>query len=686
MKTRINPWFDSSFLTIIKERNNLKKSAIQSHNTDDWNLYKSARNRFTSAIAAAKRKYYHSEFAKSLLSIPFWNAMDKITGYRSNKKSAVQIFSLRDNDGTEFSDPASMDTLLAASFSPISSLEVDPSISDDVNKFCDQASLTPIPSHLHISPSEVISAIDRVKMGGASSPTLIPAKVIKFLKSSLAPILALLFTQIFSLCHVPDSFKSTIVRPLYKGKGAKKSADSFRPINLLQPLSKFFELILLQKLTPLIEPHLCSEQHGFRKFRSCETAVTLFTQSLFEKIDQKNGKVGVVFIDFKKAFNHVNHTLLLKKLMSKFSLCPILLNVVRSFLKNRSFRILNNGLISRSFPEIGGVPQGSSLAPLLFAAFINDIALVIAIPFLLYADDLAIMVAGTCPMKIVTELNLCLVQISSWCESNGLQINLAKTEFMLFHKQHDKFNGHVPPVKLGNSTVCRCYKFKYLGLILDASLTFRHHFKHVDNKLSSTIGKLHSIKRLLPEKAMIRLVKCYIVSSYDFCNSIWAVQSHLELMTLQSKIDRLVFSILHPSLFKKFTNRMMRPKKSSRKLLYNQKDALFINSSLVKCNMPTVPERAAWARLKNVTSFMTSPIPNLNSFYSVSTNARSSRSFPLLSIDSFSSTTFKNSVRFKTCKIWNDLPKNWKLDFSLNWREIFFDHLVSLRKSIWLKY
>jgi len=102
---------------------------------------------------------------------------------------------------------------------------------------------------------------------------------------------------------------------------------------------------------------------------------------------------------------------------------------------------------------------------------------------------------GNDPAKIVSELNLCLEGISKWCLENSMTVNTDKTEFLLFHKAHDTIIQPVPGVMVGNVKIQQSYKFKYLGLLLDCSLTFKHHFSHVQNKVSSVLGKLYSVKR-----------------------------------------------------------------------------------------------------------------------------------------------------------------------------------------------
>jgi len=148
-------------------------------------------------------------------------------------------------------------------------------------------------------------------------------KILKYCAHELSLQLSILFTAAISMCAIPDFLKYGTVTPLYKGNGSHLCPESFRPITSLPPLAKVFEYILFKKLNPTVDPDLSEDQHGFKKDRSCQTALTLFTNDVLEGIDGRIMKVGAVFIDKRKAFCSANKFVLLFKLITQFGFFPI---------------------------------------------------------------------------------------------------------------------------------------------------------------------------------------------------------------------------------------------------------------------------------------------------------------------------------------------------------------------------
>ncbi len=359
------------------------------------------------------------------------------------------------------------------------------------------------------------------------------------------------------------------------------------------------------------------------------------------------------------------------------------------------FSIKNGDVISGAFEEEGAVPQGSTVGPLLFSAFINDVGKVLDLPFFLYDDDLVFYSSGTDPEAIVKSLTVNLERLNKWCIENKLSININKTEFMWFHKSHDTKFGLVPKLFLNGLEIVRVFRFKYLGLVLDPNLTFKQHLAKVQAKVSSCLGCLYGIRKFVPPKVNQILVNAYVLSAYDYCIDIWAVQSSLELSTLQNKIYRYLYSSVYRSLFRKMSRKLCKSSRYRRKEIYPSFNQLDMSDLLLQFKILTIEERAWWTRGKNVLSYLKSPVPEFNSFYKLSSNLRSSRSIPLLEVEGCYSETFRKSVKFKSCKFWNSLPKDMTLfsDTELDgfvklsdFKETLYDYLVEIRKSIWLSF
>ena len=204
--------------------------------------------------------------------------------------------------------------------------------------------------------------------------------------------------------------------------GNKQEVTNYRPISLLSTVSKMLEKLIFNKLYPLVSPFLSESQHGFRSKRSTETNLIEFLHHLFINIDSRSCDFLMAFyIDFKKAFDKVNHERLIEKL-SSLGIGGACLKLLNSYLTNRKQTVRINGTISTVLSVISGVPQGSVLGPLLFLVFINDLPNCSMSDSFGYADDFKIV--GTNPVAI----NIDIRRIWKWCQSNLMEINLSKSK------------------------------------------------------------------------------------------------------------------------------------------------------------------------------------------------------------------------------------------------------------------
>lgn len=301
------------------------------------------------------------------------------------------------------------------------------------------------------------------------------------------------------------------------------------------------------KLLFYVKDQFDKNQHGFIKQRSCETAVAAFTQDIYNDLDEIGGKAIAVFIDFSKAFDSVNHKLLIKKLMMNFTfkIPPYFIRLLISYFTDRSFRIINNDYKSEYYSIKSGTPAGSQIGPLLYSLFINDIGDVIDLPYKFYADDSVIYVGCKSFDDGRNKIQLCLNRVNEWCEQNGLKINVSKTKFMLFFKSKDfrsKKASELPiTIKLNNEAIERVNSFKYLGVHIDCNLSFKIHFDQVESNTCNALSRFYRLRRQLTPNVIKIFLSAYVSSIIDYCIVVWAVQTDNQLDSLQNRINRFLF-------------------------------------------------------------------------------------------------------------------------------------------------
>ena len=255
------------------------------------------------------------------------------------------------------------------------------------------------------------------------------------------------------------------------------------PISLLPIFGKIYEKIIFARLISFIDKHkiLYNRQYGFQKDKSTEYALLDIVENIMNSLENKDSPC-CVFLDFAKAFDTVNHAILLGKL-HHYGIRGVALSLIESYLTERQQCVQINNVTSELDFISHGVPQGSILGPLLFLLYINDISLCSDIlNFFLFADDTAIFFSHNDPMTLEKTMNEELVKVSNWLIANQLSLNVKKSNALLFRMKNDVCDPIVNIV-INGDTVEEKQHTKYLGVILDHKLTYEQHINHVNAKL-----------------------------------------------------------------------------------------------------------------------------------------------------------------------------------------------------------
>ena len=352
-----------------------------------------------------------------------------------NKKSNATISSLK-VDGKEIDDSFEIVNEFNKFFISVASNLKEPietSSFDILRTFCDskvpEENLFTIPEISQEKEEIFLKSIDTSKATGCDNvgPRLLKTAA-PFIPDSVT--YRYICNQSIKNSQFPDKWKEAKVTPLHKN-GPKDDLNNYRPISILPVISKVLEKHTYDSLmTFLTDYQLLHRTQNFRPSHSCETALIGMVCRWLESINQ-GSLIGAVMIDFKKAFDLVDHAILLEKL-KHYQLTNNTISWFQSYLNERKQKVSLNNTLSDNEVIISGVPQGSILGPLLFLLFINDLPLYIDSSNTdMYADDTTLYVSGKTLDHIRTNLQMALDSLAKWCRHNGMIINTSKTKVML---------------------------------------------------------------------------------------------------------------------------------------------------------------------------------------------------------------------------------------------------------------
>lgn len=387
--------------------------------------------------------------------------------------------------------------------------------------------------------SDVMSAISLMKNSHSIGPDFVPIFFIKGCAEFLKTPLCHIFNLAISTSTFPEVWKTSKICPIFKN-GSKKLIENYRPVAILSAPAKLFEKLIHKFLMPQIDAYIIPEQHGFRKGRSTETNLMVFTDYVARSLDS-GYQVDCSYNDFSKAFDTVNHDILLTKLAQMgFSLQ--MLKFFKSYLKNRKQFVTHGIFQSAEFLVFSGVPQGSILGPLLFSIFINDIAGVIRFSrFLLFADDLKLFL-------LIRNIEDCLRlqadvdNISEWSQRNQLHFNVLKCVILTFTRA---FSLTYHRYTMLGHNLKRVSNIKDLGIMYESKLTFRTHIEGVCQSALKMLGFVLRTVRVFRDTRALKILYFSLVRSrLESGSLIWnphEVGCSLMLERVQKKFLRFLY-------------------------------------------------------------------------------------------------------------------------------------------------
>ena len=517
----------------------MKKIAIQENSATAWQRYKQARNEVNNAIKSAKKQYFtHNLEVNKLNPRKTWKLIDDLT---SRKNGRVRNISEIKVNNESISSAVEMAEVFNDFFATIGSYlasEIQPSTIGL------EFYLQPTDTIFSLKPpstSTVCRLLNQLDTNKATGLDRIPCKLLKLSSSIVGPSLAYIFKCCIDAEIFPNEWKIAKVTPLFK-KESKRELGNYRPISVLPLVSKIFEKIIYCQLYDYLQDNslLNTYQSGFRSMHSTLTALLETTNNWSINIDN-----GVLFIDLKKAFDTIDHEIILRKL-ANYGVNQSALRFCGSHLCNRSQKCSVNEALSSASKLTYGVPQGSILGPLLFLIYINDLPNCLDISCAkMFADDTNITVPGCTFAQLEQATNSELNNLYNWLKANKLSLNIAKTEFMVISTRQKFLAGNCSKIniQLDGHPISRVEHTKSLGLNIDDRLSWSNHIKDLCKKISSVIGALRRIRPLISQSTAVQIYNALIQPHFDYCAPVWdGLSSYLceKLQKLQNRAARVI--------------------------------------------------------------------------------------------------------------------------------------------------
>ena len=506
------PWFDCDTHHLCLKKERLRAKFKETGRAEDYKKFSECRKNFKNLVKEKMAANFDDHDDPALISKKFWSHVKSMSGssripgtvnyknrFRNNPKDQTEIFN----------------QFFEEQFSESSEYNINIDFANDGMNDID------------FSMRRIRQILKKINVNKSPGPDGIHGNVLKNCRESIAYPLSKIFRMSYNIGQIPAEWKLANVVPVHK-KGPKSCVENYRPISLTSLVMKVFEKIVKDELMTKCRHKLNTNQHGFMPRKSCTTQMLTFVDSLSLSIND-NIRTDVIYFDFAKAFDSVNHDIILKKLKHQFDIDGTLLKFIKNYLKDRKQCVVIGGAQSESKNVRSGVPQGSIIGPLLFVLFINDMQDYVSegTHIALYADD----------TKIWRRIN-------NWSDHEIIQndidalFNWAETNKMKFHPQKCKVLSVA--YRGGLDSMWSMFPFQYftynlngtelefvknekdLGVIVTSKLNWEENILALCLKASSRLGLMNRSLHFVKDQKQKRAFYLALVRSiFEHCSVIW---------------------------------------------------------------------------------------------------------------------------------------------------------------------
>lgn len=556
-------WMSLELLKAIQERDKLFqrwkncKSIVRAIYMAD---YKKSRNLVCAKIKKAKIKFYSNEIEKAKHSMKeTWEILNKLSG-KCKKKGVDETISKY--LGKTNSNEVIVNTFAESFVTEIVKIQHNCSITTQHGNMMNPAMQSMFMPIVH--SAEVEEMIEKMNVNKQPGLDGIRVKDMQYLNKEIGVVIAHLINLSIKSGIVPDNLKTSIVRPIYK-KGDHLLYTNYRPISLLPVIEKILERVIVVRLTNYLEEFgiISKYQYGFQKGKGTNDLLNTFSDFVNTNLNN-NFHVVALFIDFSKAFDTINHKILLNSLQNIGIAGPLLV-WFENYLRNR--RIIVKVSNTYSFPKdiVTGVPQGSNLGPILYIIYVNHVfRLLHESNIFMYADDTVLLAAHRDIECAIEELQINFNRLLQWTHDNALVINSDKTKIIhicspfnvqkyatinvIFHSHNclhtlrsDTCNSCIVHIEVVDSIV-------YLGVTIDRHFTWKPHINLLCNRLRACNYLLYNINYILPINLRKLMYSALVESLLSYGLLAWGNASMGHLYKLFAIQKRILKTIAPPNI------------------------------------------------------------------------------------------------------------------------------------------